>query len=119
MNDYEIEQVCDAIKRKDFDKGETIIKEGELGNDFFILKSGTCHAVKTIDGEEKSVMSYEKGSYFGELALIKNEPRAASIIALEDCSCISIDRMSFKRLLGPLENILNRNSESYEKYIKK
>jgi len=65
------------------------------------------------------VKSYSKGDYFGELALIKNEPRAASVIAKTDCKLLTLDRMSFKRLLGPVENILKRDSDKYEKYIEK
>jgi cAMP-dependent protein kinase regulator len=65
------------------------------------------------------VKDYEAGGYFGELALLKNEPRAATIIADTNCRCLFLDRMAFKRLLGPLENILQRNSENYIKYMKK
>ena len=61
----------------------------------------------------------ESGGFFGELALLKGEPRAASIVADTKCKCLSLDRMAFKRLLGPLENILQRNSENYIKYMKK
>jgi cAMP-dependent protein kinase regulator len=54
-------------------------------------------------------MQYQAGDYFGELALLKNEPRAASIIARTDLKLATIDRESFKRLLGPLDKILMRN----------
>jgi len=50
--------------------------------------------------------------------LIKGEPRAANIIATSDVKVISLDRNSFKRLLGPLEDILKRNSDTYIKYMK-
>jgi len=51
--------------------------------------------------------------------LIKNAPRAANVIAKSDCKLLRLDRMSFKRLLGPIENILKRNSDAYVKYIGK
>jgi len=59
-------------------------------------------------------MQYKGGDYFGERALLKNEPRAASVIAKTDCNVVSMDRHSFKRLMGPLEEILKRNMDSYE-----
>jgi cAMP-dependent protein kinase regulator len=59
-------------------------------------------------------MKYTVGDYFGERALIKNEPRAANVIAETQCTVVSMDRHSFKRLLGPLEDLLKRNMELYE-----
>jgi cAMP-dependent protein kinase regulator len=68
-------------------------------------------------GEEaKEVMKYKPGDYFGERALIQNEPRAANVIAKTDCKVVSLDRHSFKRLMGPLDTILRRNMEVYESY---
>lgn len=64
-------------------------------------------------------MDYNKGGIFGELALLKNEPRAASVVAKTNCKLLTLDRMSFKRLLGPVENILKRNSDTYIKFMKK
>lgn len=63
--------------------------------------------------------NYYTGDYFGELALLRNEPRAASIKAVFKLKVCSVDRASFKRLLGPLENLLQRNISKYEKYMKK
>jgi len=62
-------------------------------------------------------LKYKSGDYFGELALIKNTVRAANIIATTDCTAVSLDRDSFKRLLGPMEEILKRNFAKYEKYM--
>lgn len=64
-------------------------------------------------------MEYKYGDYFGERALLKNEPRAANVIAKSDCVLVSMDRHSVKRLLGPLEQLLKRNFEIYEKYASK
>lgn len=70
------------------------------------------------DDPSKSVMSYKEGDYFGELALLRNEPRAANVIATEACKLICLDRKSFKRLLGPLDQILKRNMKNYANYMK-
>lgn len=61
-------------------------------------------------------MKYGVGDYFGERALIKNEPRAANVIAETHCVVVLMDRHSFKRLLGPLEELLKRNMELYEQF---
>ena len=61
-------------------------------------------------------MEYAMGDYFGERALLMNEPRAANVTAKTDCLLVSMSRHSVKRLLGPLETLLKRNFELYEKY---
>ena len=74
-------------------------------------------AKKVIDGEEKQVMQYKAGDYFGERALLKGEPRAASIVCTsEDVRVVSLERDSFNRLLGPLDEIMNRNMEMYKQF---
>jgi CRP-like cAMP-binding protein len=56
------------------------------------------------------------GSYFGERALIKDEPRAATVTATAPSRCLAMDRAAFLRLLGPITDLLARNMEVYTKY---
>ncbi len=115
VENYELYSICDAIKMEKYEKNQYIIKEGEQGDKFFILDEGEAVATKEKMTFKKK---YFKGDYFGELALLKNAPRAASVMAVTDCKVLTLDRPAFKRLLGPLEDILKRNSETYEKYAK-
>ena len=121
IDPYELGQICDALKACNYKKGDNIIKQGEQGNVFYILDEGHCHAEKVFEKGKPAqrVKEYNPCDYFGELALLKGEPRAASIYADTDCKLLSRDRLAFKRLLGPLEKILQRNSENYVKYMKK
>lgn len=116
MEPYERSKLADSFNEVAFKEGEEVIKEGEEGNTFYIVESGEAIATKTLSQNEqaKEVMHYQVGDYFGERALLKNEPRAASIIAKTDCVVVTMDRHSFKRLLGPLDDILKRNMELYE-----
>ena len=119
LDNYDIGQICDALNSEEVKSGTVIIKEGEQGNKFYILNKGEASAYKNIDGKEEKVFDYKPGSYFGELALLKNDLRHATVIADTDCNLLSLDRKSFKRLLGPLEEILTKNNELYVKYIVK
>ena len=117
---YELMQISDALKTATFKKGDYIIKEGEMGDVFYILEEGKCEATKTLEpGKPDTVIKeYDVGGYFGERALIKGEPRACNIIAISDTvKVISLDRISFKRLLGPIEEILKRNIDKYQTYL--
>lgn len=86
-----------------------------------MLQAGEAVATKTLEAgaAPKQVMEYKVGDYFGERALIKNEPRAANVICRTDCEMVSMDRHSVKRLLGPLETLLKRNFDVYEKFAAK
>ena len=115
MDGYERSVLSDAFIEERFKAGDYVIRAGEEGNKFYLIEEGECIATK---GEEsKEVMHYNTpGQYFGELALLKNEPRAANIICKTDCTLVSVDRHSFKRLMGPLDAILRRNMDIYEKF---
>ena len=99
----------------------TLNTQGEEGDTFYLLESGTAYATKENgEGEEPiRVMEYQKGDYFGELALMRNTPRAANVIAESPCVCLTLDRHTFKRLLGPIDEILKRNMSIYEEYASK
>ncbi|CAK58540.1 unnamed protein product (macronuclear) [Paramecium tetraurelia] len=118
MDPYERSHVADAIRSAVFQKGDYVIREGEQGDIFYMIEEGELIATKTlIQGQEPTkVFQYKAGDYFGELALLKDIPRQANVVAETEVKLIYLDRHSFKRMLGPLEDILKRNTEKYEKY---
>ena len=86
MDHYERSKIADAIKEVKHKKGDVIIKQGDQGDQFYIIIEGEAHA--QIDGKQEAVMKYTSGSYFGELALLRGDPRAATVIAQADCKLI-------------------------------
>jgi len=96
MDAYERSQLADALKVEVFGDGSVIFTQGDVGNKFYILEDG--NAVATKEGQE--VMKYSSGDYFGELALIRNQPRAATITAKGEAKLLSVDSRSFTRLLN-------------------
>ena len=117
MDPYERSKLGDAVSEERFASGAYIIRQGATGDVFYMMSEGTAVAMKRgADNTEAEVKQYQAGSYFGERALLMNDLRAASVIATSDVSCLSIERQSFKRLLGPLDDILRRNMEEYKKF---
>jgi cAMP-dependent protein kinase regulator len=111
LEPYERTKLADAFKEIQYKAGDYVIKEDEEGNTFYFISEGEAIATKTLEAGKPpvEVMQYQKGDYFGERALIKNEPRAANVIAKSDITVLCLDRHMFKRLLGPIEEILKRN----------
>jgi cAMP-dependent protein kinase regulator len=118
MDDYERSKLADALKEEWYKPGDFVIREGEEGNSFYLVMSGDAAATKTLEPGKApvEVLRYKSGDYFGERSLIKNEPRAANIKALSQLQVVVLDRHSFKRLLGPIEEILKRNLSLYQQY---
>jgi len=107
MDAYERSQLCDALVPETHNKGDFIVKQDEPGNKFYILAEGALVAHKN----DTQVMEYAVGDYFGELALLKSQPRAASVLVTSNTAkVLSLDRKSFHKMLGPLEGILTRRT---------
>jgi len=110
MESYEKNQIADALKPESFPAGTEIVKQGDPGDKFYIVEEGTLVAKK--DGAD--VLDLKEGDYFGELALLNNEPRAASVVSKSDVVVLSVDRITFNKMLGPLKNLMERHSKVYE-----
>lgn len=78
-----------------FKSNEYIIREGEFGDTFFIVTDGHARAVKKIDGKDKEVKKYSPGDYFGEIAILRKEPRQASVIATTATTVVYLDKDMF------------------------
>jgi cAMP-dependent protein kinase regulator len=106
LKPYERSKIADALDTIKHPAGSTIIREGDPGDAFYLLESGEAEAFKS--GAERPVKSYSRGDYFGELALLDDKPRAASVVAKTDVKVARLGRDGFKRLLGPVEEIMRR-----------
>lgn len=110
-------KICDCLNSETFALGDFVIREGEEGNKFYLIMEGTGEALKETDGQLVKVFEYGPNSYFGELALLNDDKRKASIRVTSDKMLVaSLDKNSFMRMLGPIKDILKRNSDKYEKY---
>lgn len=109
-------KIADCLEGKTYEDGDTIIKQGDVGNNFFVIEEGTCVALMTPKGESQPVQvgQMETGQYFGERALIKDAPRACDVVAKGRCKVAAMERSAFDRLLGNLQDIMSRHIEEYK-----
>lgn len=121
LTGQEKEKISDCLQTALFRPGDYVIRQGDRGDRFYFVQEGRCIATQRDKDtqSDKTVFKYGPNDYFGELALLKDEPRAANIVAETDLKVAFIDRAAFKRLLGPLENILKRNAERYKHFVEK
>jgi cAMP-dependent protein kinase regulator len=110
LTPYERSKIADALETKKYPPGTTIIQEGDVGESFFLLESGEAQVFKR--GVDSAVNQYKKGDYFGELALLNDAPRAASVISRTEVKVATLGKNGFQRLLGPVEGIMRRNDPS-------
>jgi CRP-like cAMP-binding protein len=84
---------------KKFPTGTVLFREGDRGEEMFILQSGKVKISKKIRGVEKTLATLEKGEFFGEMAILNDKPRSATAETIEDCEMLVIDRKTFEVLL--------------------
>lgn len=78
----------------DFKEGQVIIKQGDQGKEFYIIKEGEA----SVSVNEQKVATLKNGDYFGENALLRDEPRTATITAANKLSAYQITRDKFQEL---------------------
>ncbi|XP_041474576.1 cAMP-dependent protein kinase type I-beta regulatory subunit-like isoform X1 [Lytechinus variegatus] len=111
--------VADALEPVQFDDGEKIVVQGEQGDDFFMIIEGQA-AVLQRHGNDSDMIEVGKlgpSDYFGEIALLLDRPRAATVVARGPLKCVKLDRQRFERVLGPCQEILKRNISSYNSFV--
>jgi cAMP-dependent protein kinase regulator len=134
---HERAKIADALEPRVFEPGADVVREGELGKNFYIIESGEANVLqKDSDSTEQHINSLKKGDYFGgkleereaallyfsssantttiELALLNNSPRLATVRAASRLRVATLGEKAFTRLLGPVKDILKRNAGSYE-----
>jgi CRP/FNR family cyclic AMP-dependent transcriptional regulator len=108
LEENEIHQVLSHTGPRNFSSGDIIIQEGDPGNSLFIMQSGEVEITKQLtlvldeDTPKERVfirLNAENGVYFGEMALLENETRSATVTALTDCSLLELHQKDFLDLI--------------------
>jgi CRP-like cAMP-binding protein len=91
----ELERVADSFKERRYGAGETIATEGKSGAGFFVIGEGT--AIVTVQGDERATLG--PGDYFGEIALIDEGARTATLTAESDMTCYGMTFWEFRPIV--------------------
>jgi len=115
-NDFGI--IIGAMKEVTVKKGERVIQQGDNGDFLFVIESGEFNIVikSKESGEEKVVKTCAAGDVFGELALLYNAPRAASVESKGDSVCWQLDRETFNAIV---KDAAQKKRNRYDNFLAK
>lgn len=96
----QLEMLSRLVGQKTYQPGEVIVKQGQGGVGLFIIESGKADVLRKVaDGSETQVNTLVAGDFFGELALLDEGQRTASVVAVEPTICMAMTRWDFMPLL--------------------
>ncbi len=100
LNESQLEILASGTVRRNYPKGRTIVAEGEPSQSLYILLSGRAKVQRSdSEGKEVILAVLMSGEFFGEMSLIDDAPRSASVITLESCDFLAINKENFKSML--------------------
>jgi CRP-like cAMP-binding protein len=97
LDGKELERIAGSMKQRTFNAGDTVTAEGQTGIGFFVIDSG--EAKVTVGGEERRRLG--PGDYFGEVALLNETTRTATITAETELRCYGMTSWEFRRSSRP------------------
>jgi CRP/FNR family cyclic AMP-dependent transcriptional regulator len=97
---------------RDFSAGNVLFREGEHGEDMYVIQSGLVQIVKHVGGEDRPLATLGRGEFLGEMAILNGKPRTATAVVLEDAKCLVIDAAT-------LEQMITNNAEIALRLVKK
>jgi CRP-like cAMP-binding protein len=114
----ELRKIASLADEIDLPEGRVLIKEGDLGREFFVLIEGKVD----VTAKKVSIHTLQSGDFFGEMALVSNAPRNATVTALTPLRVLVITDRDFRRLLQEspaiqlkvLNSLANRLAELVE-----
>lgn len=101
LGERQLDTLAAASVRRSFPRGRMIVAEGESSQSLYILLSGSAKVQRSdTEGKEVILAVLEPGECFGEMSLLDNEPRSASVITLVSCDFMAINKEAFLGVLG-------------------
>ena len=102
LEDSDIEKLVSVVQKGSIPSGTEFFKEGDIGDAFYVLTNGEVEVSKEINGKKTvltTIKSGDENNFFGEMALIEDLPRNATITSTTDCEILQIEKKNFDMLL--------------------
>uniref|UniRef100_A0A7S1U5U3 cGMP-dependent protein kinase n=1 Tax=Phaeomonas parva TaxID=124430 RepID=A0A7S1U5U3_9STRA len=103
----ELQQLAGALDLENFDDGSVIIRQGEVGDFFYIIEYGEVVVTKETDGNSEELATLGAGSFFGERALLSDDKRQATCTAKGAVRLLYLNREDFSRMLGSFSELMS------------
>jgi CRP-like cAMP-binding protein len=100
-----IEKIAHVCIAREYSAGDYIVKQGESGLGLFFITRGCVKVEVDRDGKRTVVAQLKAEDFLGEMSIIDNKPRSASVICLEDTSCLLLTRDTFSKLMNKYPEI--------------
>lgn len=100
LNDAELQEIVEAGQERTLASGQLVFEQGDPGDYMYVIIEGRVRIFHKTEEEEITLSTLEKGSFFGEMALIDDGPRSASVQTLVSCELFVLGRAEFLELLG-------------------
>jgi len=98
MKRDDMERIAQSARRHSFDKGDVIIHEGEQDNRLFVIIRGRVDVIKNLASKKETLLgTFGPLSYFGEMALIDDLVRSASVVATKETEVLSLNQLNLRR----------------------
>jgi CRP-like cAMP-binding protein len=105
LDDKILNKISDACIVRQFTKGETIVRQGEMGLGLYIIARGRVKVDREQGGARTQVAELGPEQFFGDMALLDNKPRSATVTGIEDAECLLLTRDSFVKLMNKYPEI--------------
>src|SRR5712671_4018355 len=100
-----LRKLSDACIMRQFTKNETIVRQGEMGLGLYLIAKGRVKVDREQGGVRIQVAELGPEQFFGEMSLLDNKPRSATVTGIEDTECLLLTRDSFVRLMNKYPEI--------------
>ncbi len=99
LDDRSIIAIANAAVEQSYAPGQEILREGDSGVGAFIIRSGRVEVFQKRGGEQVKLTEFGPGDFFGEMALLDEFPRSATVRAAEPTTCLGLTRWHFRGIL--------------------